>query len=516
MRHIATHARGLRRRDFLGILGAGSVAAVMPASGWGSLETTVSGGYAAATYDPNAKFDVAVHEVEFRRNRAGRTLMARVYQPSGPGPFPAVLDLHGGAWNAKDRRAEEPMDRALAASGLLVVAIDLTLAPEAPYPACVQDANYGVRWLKWKAPSWNGSPSKIGIYGSSSGGHVAELLAMRPTDPRYNAIPLAEAPQQDASVAYVAMRSPISDPFARFKNAESLKRDAMIANHKTFFVPWETIFEANPQQMLERHEKVTLVPMLIMQGALDDNVLPVRAGEIRGDLQSRRRRVRVSRVRGKRARVGRHTRAADGSCPRHGEGVHRAPVEVPVEVRRVRTRCDQSADMTPEEERCAEAKKLQRIDAAFLAGDLEALRAAVDDPAAIPNGRMPDTVGNCLVYAIYHSPLAFIRTLLDIGADPNLPVDDGFPPIIAALMCGAGNAGREQADRRGRDHPAAAGCAAPIRTNGGSTTTRRSTRPSPSGMRWPCRCSSTPAPIRSCARASTTVRPPARWPRRPG
>lgn len=74
-----------------------------------------------------------------------------------------------------------------------------------------------------------------------------------------------------------------------------------------------------------------------------------------------------------------------------------------------------------------------RIDAAFKAGDLAALRAAVDDPAAIPNGQMPMTIGSCLVYAIYWSPLAFIRELLEIGADPNLPEDDGFPPLIAAL-----------------------------------------------------------------------------------
>ena len=64
------------------------------------------------------------------------------------------------------------------------MAIDLTLAPDAPYPACVQDANYGVRWLKWKAPSWKGDAARIGVYGSSSGGHVAELLSMRPRDPR--------------------------------------------------------------------------------------------------------------------------------------------------------------------------------------------------------------------------------------------------------------------------------------------------------------------------------------------
>ena len=91
--------------------------------------------------------------------------------------------------------------------------------------------------------------------------------------------------------------------------------------------------------------------------------------------------------------------------------------------------------MATEQERCAEAKRFQQIDHAFHKGDLAALRAAVDDPALVPNGRMLDTIGNCLVYAIYHSLLPFIRTLLEIGADPNLPVDDGFPPLIAALSC---------------------------------------------------------------------------------
>src|SRR6267154_1082829 len=180
---------------------------------------TVAGLNSKTAYNPSATFEIKVSEVELRRTPAGRMLMARIYQPHGAGPFPTILDLHGGAWNAKDRHAEEPMDRAIAASGVLVVAIDLTLAPEAPYPACVQDANYGVRWLKMKAASWNGDPSRVGIYASSSGGHVAELLAMRPRDARYAAIPLREAPAVDATVAFVAMRSPVSNPFARFQNA---------------------------------------------------------------------------------------------------------------------------------------------------------------------------------------------------------------------------------------------------------------------------------------------------------
>jgi acetyl esterase/lipase len=260
------------RRDVLKQMAAAG-AAVLPAAGV-ALGQGVAHAAGPPAYDPAAHFDVAVSEVELRRNAAGRMLMARIYQPKGVGPFPTVLDLHGGAWNRKDRFAEEPMDHALAASGLLVVAVDMTLAPEAPYPACVQDANWSVRWLKAKAATWNGDVSKLGLYGSSSGGHVAELLALRPGDPRYNSIPLAEAPTIDAIVAWAAMRSPISNTFARYENAERRHNEAMVKNNKVFFSPWETIHESNPQEILERGEKVTLVPLLIMQGALDDNVLP--------------------------------------------------------------------------------------------------------------------------------------------------------------------------------------------------------------------------------------------------
>jgi acetyl esterase/lipase len=242
--------------------------------------------------------------------------MARIYQPTSAGPFPTVLDLHGGAWNNKDRHAEEPMDRALAASGLLVVAIDMTLAPEAPYPACVQDANYAVRWLKSKAASWNGDPSTVGVYGSSSGGHVAELLGMRPRDARYNAIPLPDAPRADATVSFIAMRSPVSNPYARFQNAERLKRDAMMKNHTTFFQPWETIHESNPKEILDRHEPVTLVPLLIMQGALDDNVLPAVQEQFVASYKAAGGECQIQVF---------EAGTADRPRPRDGQSVHRAP-----------------------------------------------------------------------------------------------------------------------------------------------------------------------------------------------
>ena len=252
----------MERRTFLKHMGALGAAAGFPA------------GASAKAYDPAARYDLKVAEVPFRRNAAHRQLMARVYQPQGPGPFPMLLDLHGGAWTRKDRSAEEPMDRAIASSGVVVAAIDMTLSGEAPYPASVQDANYGVRWLKSKAAEWNGDARSVGIYGSSTGGHIGLLIAMRPRDARYNAIALEGAPNADAGVAYLAARSPISDPYARWQQAEKMRRDNLIKASQAYFVPWESIREANPQEILERKETVALPPLLIMQGGLDDNVLP--------------------------------------------------------------------------------------------------------------------------------------------------------------------------------------------------------------------------------------------------
>jgi hypothetical protein len=206
----------------------------------------------------------------------------------------------GGGWNYKDRYANEPMDRAIASSGVLVVAIDMTLAGEAPYPASVQDAHYGMRWLKWKAPQWNGEPSSVGVFGSSTGGHIGQLIAMRPRDARYAAHALPEAPHLDAGVAYFASRSPISDPYARYLQAEKMKRERMINFTKTWFVPWETIFEANPQYILGRREPWCCDRSSSCRAPWT-TTYPGGAGEVCGFIPRRRRHVPTRNLRGLRA-----------------------------------------------------------------------------------------------------------------------------------------------------------------------------------------------------------------------
>ena len=74
------------------------------------------------------------------------------------------------------------------------------------------------------------------------------------------------------------------------------------------------------------------------------------------------------------------------------------------------------------------------VHAAFVDGDLEGLRSEINNLGGFPNAAPDHTIGLPLVYAIYHSPLAFVGELLDAGADPNSDDGDGFPPLIAALF----------------------------------------------------------------------------------
>ena len=71
---------------------------------------------ATLRYDPHQTFQVQEVDVEYRHD--GETSwQATIYQPQGTGPFPALLDVHGGAWSRGERSNDRVMDRALAASG---------------------------------------------------------------------------------------------------------------------------------------------------------------------------------------------------------------------------------------------------------------------------------------------------------------------------------------------------------------------------------------------------------------
>jgi acetyl esterase/lipase len=228
-------------------------------------------------YDPAGQYEVRSRDVEYRRDGADSWL-ARIYEPQGMGPFPALLEIHGGAWNNNDRTQNASIDEALAASGLVVVAIDFHLGTQAPHPAAQQDINYATRWLKVRAADFNASSEAVGGLGLSSGGHQIMLSAMRPRDPSYAALPLEEAPDVDAGLAYVMMGWPVLDPYARYLHARERGRQNLVASSERYFLDEAGMQEANPQLILERGEPVELPPALLLHGA-DDDVLAPRTAE---------------------------------------------------------------------------------------------------------------------------------------------------------------------------------------------------------------------------------------------
>ena len=222
-------------------------------------------------YIPTAKYNVSIDDVEYRR-AGNESWLARIYQPQGDGPFPVLLDIHGGAWNGGSRTSNPQIDQALAASGMVVAAVDFRLAPQYPYPAQVADTNYATRWFKAHAAKFKGDARSIGIVGFSSGGQTALLSAMRPHDPRYSEIPLPEAPALDATVTYVLSFWGVLDPYARYLYAQKAGRAELVKASEAYFLTTEAMQEGNPQYILNRGEPVTLPPTLLIQGTSDANV----------------------------------------------------------------------------------------------------------------------------------------------------------------------------------------------------------------------------------------------------
>ena len=143
------------------------------------------------TYDPERQYSVTERDVTYL-TVGDVALPARIYQPEGAGPFPLMIDIHGGAWHAGHYTQNRHLSMSVASSGMVVVGLEFRRAPAHAYPAQVQDCHYGIRWAKAHASEFNATAEHTGGLGTSAGGHTLMLIAMRPHDPRYAALPLPE------------------------------------------------------------------------------------------------------------------------------------------------------------------------------------------------------------------------------------------------------------------------------------------------------------------------------------
>ena len=221
------------------------------------------------TLEAGMRHDIVIEDVEYQR-QGGHAMLARLYRPGGAGPFPAVLQVHGGAWVNKDRTDNDFISKALAESGIVVASIDFRMPPDASYPASLADINLATRWLRTRAAQYHSRPDWVGSFGTSSGGHQVLLAAMRPEDPRYAGLPLSEAPGVDARLAFVISGWGVLDPLLRYELAKKAGNAELMENHHNFWGDEAAMAEGNPPRMLERGETVYLPPALVFGGDKDE------------------------------------------------------------------------------------------------------------------------------------------------------------------------------------------------------------------------------------------------------
>jgi acetyl esterase len=212
---------------------------------------------------------IHIEDVEYFRPAGSAPLLARYYRPEGGGPFPAVLEVHGGAWTSGDRLNNVAIGEYLAAHGIAVLSIDFRMPPALRYPETVAEVNFGIRFLKANAERFATRTDLVGGLGTSSGGHLLLLNALRPRDSRYAALPLAGV---DAGLAFAVVCWPVADPLARYRAVRERANERLVEAHHQFWPSEDAMAEGNPQLILERGEPIERPPALIMQGTADDNL----------------------------------------------------------------------------------------------------------------------------------------------------------------------------------------------------------------------------------------------------
>lgn len=100
-----------------------------------------------------------------------------LYVPTGAGPFPVVVNIHGGGFKLGDKSmVDQALGKRLLDAGYAIASIDYRLSGEAQFPAAVLDAKSAVRFLRANAAQYKLNPDKIAAFGQSAGGNLASML----------------------------------------------------------------------------------------------------------------------------------------------------------------------------------------------------------------------------------------------------------------------------------------------------------------------------------------------------
>ncbi len=124
-------------------------------------------------------------DVEYA-NQSGKPLLLDLHVPSGPGPFPAAILIHGGGFDEGSKSTNvRPLFKPLSDAGFAWFSIDYRLAPAAQFPQTMADVDAAIQWVKANAAAYHVNVSKIALIGESAGGFLVNYAGTRVfPDPR--------------------------------------------------------------------------------------------------------------------------------------------------------------------------------------------------------------------------------------------------------------------------------------------------------------------------------------------
>ena len=201
----------------------------------------------------------------------------------------AVVMVHGGAWTSNDRLSPDVLCRHLAASGFTVFSLDFRDGRNGKHPCAVQDITAGVRWVRARAAEFEIDPDRIGLVGSSSGGHLVLLAAVQPDVAAHLGTPImadVDAESVSAEVCCVVALWPVSDPLFRFRYAQRAGREELVGAHRRYYSDEAHMRQASVQRVLRAGEAEHLPPLLVVQPGEDANVPRRMTLELVGEYQN--------------------------------------------------------------------------------------------------------------------------------------------------------------------------------------------------------------------------------------
>jgi acetyl esterase len=185
------------------------------------------------------------------------SLTLDAFVPEGPGPFPACILVHGGGFVRGDKQSYiKPLFERLSKAGFAWFTINYRLAPQHRWPACAEDVETAIRWVKAHAEEYKVDPSRIALIGESAGGHLVSYVGTRATSETSVAAVVPFYAPHDLELQ-VRHRNGLGESMTALLGLTELNEDA-----------WKRLREVSPSSYV--HAKMP--PFLLVHGDQDPTV----------------------------------------------------------------------------------------------------------------------------------------------------------------------------------------------------------------------------------------------------